>query len=89
MTARRKARNNRGAAERESYEGDMSRARWAFVGFVVALPALFEVARADPCQTILEEFRTLSDRANREVESTVANCAKPSPTSGTARRGLY
>jgi hypothetical protein len=34
---------------------------------------LFAVARADPCQTILQEIRTLSDRANREVESTVAN----------------
>ncbi|MFY9990240.1 MAG: hypothetical protein WAL40_04255, partial [Rhodoplanes sp.] len=34
---------------------------------------MVDVARADPCQTILEEFKTLSDRANREVESTVAN----------------
>ena len=52
---------------------DMRRAPLAFCGFVVALLALVDVARADPCQTILEEFKTLSDRANREVKSTVAN----------------
>lgn len=51
----------------------MRRVRLAFCGFVVALLASFDVACADPCQTILEEFKTLSDRANREVESTVAN----------------
>jgi hypothetical protein len=52
---------------------DMRRARLAFCGFVFALLASFDVAHADPCQTILEEFKTLSARANREVESTVAN----------------
>lgn len=45
----------------------------AFCGFVVAFLVSFDVACADPCQAILEEFKTLSDRANREVESTVAN----------------
>jgi len=52
---------------------DMRRARFAFYGLIVALIASFDVARADPCLTILEEFKTLSDRANREVESAVAN----------------
>ena len=52
---------------------DMRRARFAFYGLIVALITSFDVARADPCQTILEEFKTLSDRANREVESAVAN----------------
>jgi hypothetical protein len=52
---------------------DMRRARLAFCSFVVALLASFDVACADPCQTILEQFKTLSDRANREAELTAAN----------------
>jgi hypothetical protein len=51
----------------------MRLARFVLYGLVVALPASVNVARADPCKTILDEFKTLSDRANREVESTAAN----------------
>ncbi|MGA8157163.1 MAG: hypothetical protein WB822_13340 [Rhodoplanes sp.] len=42
-------------------------------GLVVAFFASVNVARADPCKSILEEIKTLSDRANREVESSAAN----------------
>lgn len=55
--------------------GDLSM-RWArlvLYGLVAALATLTDVARADPCQNILEEFTVLSERANREVELSVAN----------------
>ena len=55
--------------------GDLSM-RWATLvlyGLVAALATLTDVARADPCQNILEEFTVLSERANREVELSVAN----------------
>jgi len=42
-------------------------------GLVVAFFASVNVARADPCKSILEEIKTLSDRANREVKSSAAN----------------
>jgi hypothetical protein len=51
----------------------MRLARFVLYGLVVALLASVNVVRADPCKTILDEFKTLSDRANREVESTAAN----------------
>jgi len=40
---------------------------------VVAFFASVNVARADPCKPILDEIKTLSDRANRELESSAAN----------------
>ena len=52
---------------------DMRRARLVLYSLVVALLTLVDVARADPCQTILEEFKTLSDRASREVKLAEAN----------------
>lgn len=40
---------------------------------IAVLLIVVEPARADPCQIIQDEFKTLSDRANREVELSVAN----------------
>jgi hypothetical protein len=42
-------------------------------GLVVAPFVSVNVARADPCKPVLDEMKTLSDRANREVESSAAN----------------
>lgn len=40
---------------------------------IAAVVILVELAHADPCQIIQDEFKTLSDRANREVKLSVAN----------------
>ncbi len=51
----------------------MRLARFVFLGLVVALLASVDGAVADPCKNMLDEMKTLSNRANREGESAAAN----------------
>ena len=52
---------------------EMRLAVFVLSSLVVAFFASVNVARADPCKPILDEIKTLSDRANRELESSAAN----------------
>jgi len=52
---------------------EMRLATSAIYSLIAALLILVDVTHADPCQTIQEEFKALSDRANREVDLSVAN----------------
>lgn len=51
----------------------MRLARFVLLGLVVALLASVDVAVADPCKNMLDEMKTLSNRANREGETAAAN----------------
>ncbi|MGZ8371399.1 MAG: hypothetical protein ACXW3G_00470 [Rhodoplanes sp.] len=51
----------------------MRLARFVLFGLVAALLASVNAARADPCKNMLDELKTLSNRANREGESAAAN----------------
>jgi hypothetical protein len=65
----------------------MRLALFVLSGLIVVPFASVNVARADPCNPILDELKTLSDRANREVESSAANLQEaPSEVPDDKRR---
>jgi hypothetical protein len=62
--------------------------KWKAAGLaaVIGLAFMGNVARADPCKKILDDFKRLIDNANREISSTLANLQEATRRTPDAKR---
>jgi hypothetical protein len=62
--------------------------KWKAAGLPAVLGLAFtgEVARADPCKNLLDDFKRLADNANREVSSSLANLQEATGRTPDAQR---